>query len=136
MKTYSIPGGSLTLILGDITQIPADIIVNAANSDLRPGSGVCGAIYKASGFDQLYEETLKIGRCSTGKAIHTPPFALPARYIFHAVGPVYKDGVAGEDILLAATYDSCYKLLVKINVKINLDTCKGQYEYLRTGEDS
>ena len=139
-KIYSIPGGMIELVHGDITKISADIIVNAANSDLRPGAGVCGAIYKAAGFDQLHEETLKIGRCSTGRAMSTPAFNLPARYVFHAVGPIYEDGFAGEDILLAATYDNCYHQLAKINSensKINLqNTCKGQYEYLRGDESS
>lgn len=152
-KFYSIQGGKIELIQGDITQIPSDIIVNAANSELRPGAGVCGAIYKAAGFDRLVEETKKLGRvgeydvvtdpknkhfknmqlvggkvpvkiCSTGKAVHTLACDLPAKYIFHAVGPVYESGFDGEDILLRSAYDSCYALLVKLNLENTMDASK------------
>ena len=69
-----------------ITDLKTDAIVNAANSGLWAGSGVCGAIFKAAGYDDLENACKKIGRCDTGDAVITPGFALNAKYIIHAVG--------------------------------------------------
>ncbi len=75
---------------GDITKIEADAIVNAANSALKAGGGVCGVIFRAAGVDALSRACDAIGRCPTGEAVITPAFAITtARYIIHAVGPVY-----------------------------------------------
>lgn len=79
---------TIDFIQGDITQVAADAIVNAANSDLAPGAGVCGAIQRAGG-DAIFDECRKIGRCPTGSAVATGAGTLKARWVFHAVGPVY-----------------------------------------------
>jgi len=79
---------SIDFIQGDITQVAVDAIVNAANSRLEAGSGVCGAILKAGG-PEIFEECRKIGGCPTGSAVATGAGKLPATYVFHAVGPVY-----------------------------------------------
>ena len=74
-----------------ITSTGADAVVNAANSSLRQGGGVCGVIFNAAGSRQLQEACDQIGRCETGNAVITDGFAL-SRYIIHAVGPIYQDG--------------------------------------------
>jgi len=79
---------SIDFVQGDITQVAADAIVNAANSRLEPGSGVCGAILKAGGAS-IFEECRRIGGCPAGSAVATGAGSLPAKYVFHAVGPVY-----------------------------------------------
>ncbi|HVR87405.1 MAG TPA: macro domain-containing protein [Planctomycetota bacterium] len=79
---------SIDFIQGDITQVAADAIVNAANSQLEAGSGVCGAILKAGG-PSIFEECRKIGGCPPGSAVATGAGHLRAKYVFHAVGPVY-----------------------------------------------
>lgn len=87
----------------DITTLQMDAIVNAANPELRPGGGVCGAIHRAAG-PELAAACAAIGGCPTGEARITPGFRLPARYVIHAVGPVWEGGDAGEDELLARAY--------------------------------
>ena len=78
------------VIQGDITAIEADAIVNAANSTLQAGGGVCGAIFRAAGADALTQACRAIGHCPTGEAVITPAFGIKtARYIIHAAGPVY-----------------------------------------------
>jgi len=79
---------SIDFIQGDITQVAADAIVNAANSRLEAGGGVCAAILKAGG-PEIFEECRKIGGCPAGSAVATGAGKLPARHVFHAVGPVY-----------------------------------------------
>jgi len=79
---------SIEFLQGDITQVAADAIVNAANSQLEAGSGVCGAILKAGG-PSIFEECRKIGGCPPGSAVATGAGTLRAKYVFHAVGPVY-----------------------------------------------
>ena len=106
-------GKVLRLIMGDITKIRVDAIVNAANSQLRGGGGVDGAIHRAGGpslmreLDQIREES---GHCPTGGAVVTSAGALPAQYVFHAVGPVYRDGKHGEPAQLASCYSTCLEL--------------------------
>lgn len=95
---------SLTVVEGDITTLAVDAIVNAANAELRGGGGVDGAIHRAAGADRLQAACREIGGCPTGEVRVTPGFDLPARWIFHAVGPVWQGGGAGEDDLLAACY--------------------------------
>jgi O-acetyl-ADP-ribose deacetylase (regulator of RNase III) len=93
----------LEAIQGDITVEATDAIVNAANSALEAGGGVCGAIFRAAG-PGLAEACRAAGRCPTGDARATPGFALPARWIIHAVGPVWQGGGHGEPELLASAY--------------------------------
>lgn len=98
------------LIRGDITTLRADAIVNAANQALAPGGGVCGAIFRAAGYDQLERACRAIGGCATGSAVLTSGFALPARYIIHTVGPVWQGGSHGEAQLLKSCYCSSLRL--------------------------
>ena len=102
-------GKRIEIIEGDITTIDADAIVNAANSGLMPGGGVCGAIHRAAGPD-LATACMKIGGCPTGQARITPGFNLKSRYVIHAVGPVWQGGNAGEDDELASAYRSSLEL--------------------------
>ncbi len=97
------------VVEGDITQIPVDAIVNAANAALLPGGGVCGAIHSAAGPD-LAAECRAIGGCRTGSAIATGAYDLPAKNVIHAVGPVWQGGFSGEDELLA----NCYRSSVQV----------------------
>lgn len=106
-------GKILRLTIGDITRVAADAIVNAANSALAGGGGVDGAIHRAGGpaiMAELDQLRPRIGRCPTGSAVATAAGALPARYVFHAVGPVYRDGQHGEPELLASCYRKCFEL--------------------------
>lgn len=81
-----------------------DAVVNAANSSLKRGGGVCGAIFAAAGAEQLQAECDRIGRCETGDAVVTGGYKLPARYIIHTVGPVWQGGKQGEKELLRNCY--------------------------------
>lgn len=99
-----------TIKQGDITRMHVDAIVNAANHELSPGCGVCGAIFGAAGCSQLEWACRAIGRCETGQAVITDGFALPARYVIHTVGPVWRGGGAGEEALLASCYRSSLEL--------------------------
>jgi O-acetyl-ADP-ribose deacetylase (regulator of RNase III) len=99
----------MSIAEGDITRLDVEAIVNAANSRLLPGSGVCGAIHRAAG-PQLAEACEKIYRCPTGEARLTPGFKLKAKYVIHAVGPVWNGGKENEDALLASAYRSSLEL--------------------------
>ncbi len=101
----------LSLVNGDITLEQTDAIVNAANSRLAGGGGVDGAIHRAGG-QIITEECRKIGGCPTGSAVITSGGNLKARYIIHAVGPVYHDGQHGEDRLLSGAYKTSLELAV------------------------
>ena len=96
-------GVTIELWRGDITHLEVDAIVNAANSGLRGGGGVDGAIHRAAG-PELLAACLQHGHCPTGEVRVTPGFRLPCRYVFHAVGPVWRGGDAGEASLLADCY--------------------------------
>ena len=95
-----------------ITDLETDAIVNAANDGLWAGGGVCGAIFKAAGHDQLQAACSKIGHCNTGFAVITPGFKLKAKYIIHAVGPVWSGGKQDEPKLLYSAYRSSLNLAV------------------------
>ena len=94
---------------GDITVLDVDAVVNAANTSLRRGGGVCGAIFRAAG-PELDRACAEIGSCATGDAVATPGFDLPARWVIHAVGPVWRGGAAGEPAQLA----SCYRRVLEV----------------------
>ena len=93
----------ITFVVGDLTAQEVDAIVNAANEALAPGGGVCGAIHRAGG-DEIFDECAMIGGCATGDAKATGAGTLPARYVIHAVGPIWHGGGAGEADLLASAY--------------------------------
>lgn len=99
----------LRALVADITTLDVDAIVNAANDALAPGGGVCGAIHRAAG-PELAAACATIGGCPTGEARVTPGFRLPARWVIHAVGPVWHGGGAGEADLLASAYRSSLRL--------------------------
>jgi O-acetyl-ADP-ribose deacetylase (regulator of RNase III) len=94
---------NLTASVVDITTLDVDAIVNAANEQLASGGGVCGAIHRAAG-PELARACALLAPCPTGEARLTPGFRLPARFVLHAVGPVWHGGKAGEAQLLASAY--------------------------------
>lgn len=106
----------LDVFIGDIAQLAVDAIVNAANSSLLGGGGVDGAIHRAAG-PELLEYCRGLGGCPTGEARISPGFGLPARYIIHAVGPVWYGGDKGEAELLAGCYRQAFELARQNNLR-------------------
>lgn len=105
---------------GDITTVAVEAMVNAANSALAGGGGVDGAIHRAGGpaiMRELDEIRARIGRCPTGSAVATGAGNLPAQYVFHAVGPVYRDGRHGEPEALASCYRKAFELAAERKVE-------------------
>ena len=108
--------GRMTVVQGDITKQEVDAIVNAANEALRGGGGVDGAIHRAAG-RELKAECKKIGGCPTGEARITNGYRLPASYVIHTVGPVWRGGNRGEPEKLAACYRNSLKLAAETGVR-------------------
>jgi len=106
----------IEVVRGDITKLAVDAIVNAANTALSGGGGVDGAIHHAAG-PELMRASLALGGCPTGDAKATPGFALPAKWVFHAVGPVWRGGSNGEAAALASCYRRCLELATVHDVK-------------------
>lgn len=103
-----------TIIRQDITKMKVDAIVNAANTELLMGGGVCGAIFQAAGARKLQEACDKAAPIRTGEAAITPGFALPARYVIHAAGPIYRQWSPKEsERLLRSAYTESLNLAVK-----------------------
>jgi len=115
MATRTINSVTLALMQGNIVEVQADVIVNAANSGLRGGGGVDGAIHRAGG-PSIMQECRKIGGCPTGEAVVTTAGKLPAKYVFHAVGPIYS-GSLDDERLLTSAYQSCLNLAEQRQVK-------------------
>jgi len=108
METWQHDRAALELVVGNITQIDCDAVVNAANSSLLGGGGVDGAIHRAGGpriLDECRAIVARIGALSPGLAVTTSGGQLPSRFVIHTVGPVYRDGAHDEDVTLA----NCYK---------------------------
>ena len=106
----------LLVVEGDITVQAVDAVVNAANDRLAAGGGVCGAIFAAAG-PGLAEACAALAPCPTGEARATPGFALPAPWIVHAVGPVWRGGTAGEPELLAGAYRAALEAAVGVGAR-------------------
>lgn len=104
----------LEIVQNDITKMEADAIVNAANSALQMGGGVCGAIFRAAGAEQLQTACDEIGYCPTGKAVFTDGFRLPAKYIIHTVGPVWRGGSNDEEQMLRSCYRNSLELATSL----------------------
>jgi len=106
----------LSVCTGDITRLEVDAVVNAANNSLLGGGGVDGAIHKAAG-PELLDLTRTLGGCPTGEARVTPGFRLPARWIIHTVGPVWRGGTQGEPELLRRAYRNSLQLALDKGVR-------------------
>lgn len=98
------------LMKQDITTCTTDAIVNAANTALKMGGGVCGAIFKVAGVEQMQKACAHLSPIEVGEAVLTDGFNLPAKYVIHSAGPVYKDGKSGEEEKLKACYTNSLKL--------------------------
>ena len=105
----------LSIIRQDITKLEVDAIVNAANTNLQMGGGVCGAIFSGAGADRLQTACDNLAPIKTGEAVITCGFMLPAKYIIHVAGPVYRDGKQNEEALLRDCYINSLKLAVQHN---------------------
>jgi len=106
----------ITFVVGDLTTQQVDAIVNAANDQLAPGGGVCGAIRRAGG-DEIFRECASLGGCPTGEARATGAGRLPARYVIHAVGPVWQGGTCGEGALLSSAYGRSLEIALDLGCR-------------------
>jgi O-acetyl-ADP-ribose deacetylase (regulator of RNase III) len=116
MKKVKIGECVLELVQGDITEQDTEAIVNAANERLIPGGGVDGAIHRKGGPSILEELRAKYTYCPTGQAVITGAGNLKAKYVIHAVGPIYKDGKSGEPELLASAYKNSLLKALEYNI--------------------
>ncbi len=107
----------MMIVRNDITKMQVDAVVNAANTALKMGGGVCGAIFSAAGAKKLQEECDKIGNCKVGEAVITKGYSLPAKFIIHAVGPIWQGGNSGEEKLLHNCYINSMKLALEKDLK-------------------
>jgi O-acetyl-ADP-ribose deacetylase (regulator of RNase III) len=110
---FAVGPAVIELVRGNIVDQQVDAIVNAANAQLAGGGGVDGAIHRAAGKDQLQAELRRYQGCPTGSAVLTPGLKLPARYIIHAVGPVFCGGTHGEPELLRSAYRSSLEIAAR-----------------------
>ena len=107
----------LKILNADITTLKVDAIVNAANTNLLAGGGVCGAIFRAAGYRELQAACNKLSPIQTGEAVITPGFNLPAKFIIHTAGPVWQGGNFGEENLLRSCYTNSLKLADENNLQ-------------------
>ena len=112
----------IKVVVGDITKLEVDAIVNAANKSLLGGGGVDGAIHRAAG-PELVRECAKLGGCETGQSIMTDGYKLPAKKVIHTVGPVWYGGTRGERETLASCYDTAMRLAEENGLKSVAFSC-------------
>lgn len=105
------------IVRNDITRMETDAIVNAANTKLKKGGGVCGAIFEAAGVQELEADCREIGGCPVGEAVITPGHKLPAKYIIHTVGPIWEGGGKNEEELLHNAYLSSLTLALENEIE-------------------
>ena len=108
---------ALKILNADITTLKVDAIVNAANTNLLAGGGVCGAIFRAAGYRELQAACDKLAPIKTGAAVITPGFNLPAKFIIHTAGPIWQGGHSGEENLLRNCYTNSLQLATEKNLK-------------------
>ena len=106
----------IKIVEGDITKQEVDAVVNAANTSLLGGGGVDGAIHRAAG-PELLAETRTLGGCPTGEARVSKGYRLPAKWVIHTVGPVWRGGAKNEDNLLASCYRNCFQETEQLGIK-------------------
>jgi O-acetyl-ADP-ribose deacetylase len=106
----------ITFVVGDLTEQHVDAIVNAANEALVAAAGVCGAIRRAGG-DEIFDECARLSGCATGDAKATGAGRLPAKYVIHAVGPIWRGGGAGEPELLASAYRRALEVAAELGCR-------------------
>lgn len=108
----------LHVVEGDIVTMDTEVIVNAANTKLKKGGGVCGAIFEAAGAEELQKECDLFQGCPIGYAVITQGYKLKAKYIIHTVGPVWQGGNMGEELLLG----SCYRKSLELADRYGLES--------------
>lgn len=106
-----------SIVRNDIARVHADVLVNAANTHLAEGGGVCGALFAAAGREHMRAACDAIGGCPTGSAVATPAFNLPARWCVHAVGPIWYGGGRGEETALRSCYQSMFARVVELGAR-------------------